>query len=66
MTTAERSQKFKAGQRAKGLVQVNVWLPAAAAAEFRQAAEAIAANPGELRIGRLVNVRTGRVERLAQ
>jgi hypothetical protein len=30
-----------------------------------KAAEAIAANPSELRIGRLVNVRTGRVAALA-
>jgi hypothetical protein len=48
-------------QKARGLVQVNVWLPAAAAQEFKQAAEVIAASPDELRIGRLVNARTGRV-----
>lgn len=54
MTTAERSQKFKAAQRAKGLAQFNVWIPAAQHPEFRALVEFLAANPS----ARIVSVAT--------
>lgn len=63
MTSTERSRTFKASQEAKGLVQCNVWIPRQAVAEFKLAAAKIALNP-DLRLGRMVNEKTGRIEGL--
>jgi hypothetical protein len=63
-TATERARAFKAAQRERGLVQVNVWLPRRAAAEFKRAAELVATDP-DLRIGRMGSESTGRVRGLS-
>jgi hypothetical protein len=55
---ATRQQKHNAARRERGLVPVTVWVPSSAAPEL--AAEAVCADHA-LRIGRLVNVQTGRM-----
>jgi hypothetical protein len=64
-TTNERQRRFKARQAEAGLTQVNVWLPKFAAPEFKQAAEAICADP-TLRLGSLVSTGTGRFVSLSR
>ena len=54
MTTAQRSQRFKAAQRAKGLSQFNVWIGEAQKPEFRTLVEFLASNP----TARIVSVAT--------
>jgi hypothetical protein len=58
MSNADRSRRHKAKLAARGLAQVNLWLPARAVPEFKQAAAAIGADP-QLSI-RLWNTKTGR------
>lgn len=60
MTGAERQARYRAKRENAGLVQVNVWLPPAAAADLQLAAELMRANP-ELSIARLVDRVTGRL-----
>jgi hypothetical protein len=60
MQSHERQAAHKARKRAAGLVQVNVWLPEAAAADMRRAAEIIRQYP-RLTIGRLLDPATGRL-----
>jgi hypothetical protein len=60
MSNQARAAAHKERMRAAGFEQVNVWLPAAAAADLRQAAEVIRQFP-HLTIGRLVDPVTGQV-----
>lgn len=60
MTSAERQRKFKANQQKAGLVQINLWLPASAVADFQAAAEVCRSRPG-LTVARLVDLATGRL-----
>ena len=60
LTSTERARQFKERQIAKGLVQCNVWVHAEQASEIKHAADLMLANP-ELRVARLMNVRTGRL-----
>jgi hypothetical protein len=62
-TNTERARALKERRKQLGLVQCNVWLPRAAAPDFHQAAERIAADP-DLRL-RLVSQKTGRVVSLS-
>jgi hypothetical protein len=58
MSNAERVARYKEKMTAQGLAQVNLWLPVRAIPDFKQAAEAIGADP-QLSI-RLWNTKTGR------
>lgn len=60
MTNSQRQAALRERRKAEGLVQVNVWLPAEAAAELAIAAELIRQNPN-LRVARLVDVTTGKL-----
>lgn len=60
MTGAERQARYRAKREGAGLVQVNVWLPPAAAADIQLAAERMRNNP-QLSIARLVDRGTGRL-----
>jgi hypothetical protein len=60
LTSTERARNLKARRKAEGLVQCNVWVRAEQAAEIKHAADLMLANP-ELRVARLMNVRTGRL-----
>ena len=61
-TNVERQRRVKVKQAAAGRVQVNVWLPRELAADFRQAAAAIRADP-DLAI-QLYRVSTGRMVKM--
>lgn len=58
--SAARQRALKQRRLEAGIVQCNVWLPAAAVPEFQAAAARIMAEP-HLRIGPLVDVQTGRL-----
>lgn len=60
MTSAERARRHKAKLVEAGMVQINLWVPAAAAADIQRAGELIRANP-LLSVARLVNTQTGRL-----
>ena len=60
MSNLARSRAHKQRMAAAGWVQVNVWLPAAVAADLREAAEVIRQHP-HLTIGRLVDPVSGQV-----
>jgi hypothetical protein len=60
MSNAERQRRHKSKLAESGLVQVNVWLPAGAVADFQRAAEIVRQNR-KLTVARLVNVETGRL-----
>ncbi len=63
-SAAGRQAAFKARQAAAGLVQVNVWLPAHAAASFRDAAARVTdahAAGRELEAARQVDRATGKL-----
>lgn len=60
MTSAERQRRFKARMAEDGCIQVNVWVPASAAADIQRAAELIRANP-DLTVARLVSAATGKL-----
>jgi hypothetical protein len=60
MTSAERQRKFKQAQAEKGLVQVNVWVPAGCKADIERAAELIRERR-QLTVARLVDTTTGRL-----
>lgn len=69
-TNAERQQRKRARLARAGLVQCNLWVPAAAVAELQQQAELLRAHPhlvpGPLRdpvSGKLVSVRIERTGR---
>jgi hypothetical protein len=62
-SSADRQRAFKARRAATGLVQCNVWVPAACAAELKLAAELMVADP-DLRVARLMDVKTGRLRGL--
>lgn len=57
---AARQARARAKRELTGLVQVNVWVPAAAAPELTLAAELMRANPA-LRVARLVDTATGKL-----
>ena len=63
MTVTERQRKHQAAKRERGLVPLTIWTPAAAAADFKRASELIQSDP-DLRIGRMVSEKTGRVRGL--
>ena len=60
LTSTERAARLRERRAAQGLVPCTIWLPAAATAEFNQAAELIRAHP-ELRLARLMSTKTGRM-----
>ena len=60
MTGAQRQTRFRQKMAELGYVQVNVWVPASAAPSFKRASELVSENP-DLEIGRMVNVRTGKL-----
>lgn len=59
-SSAERQRRFKAKMAEQGFVQVNVWVPMAAAADIQRAAELMRAGP-HLTVARLMDVKTGRL-----
>lgn len=59
-TGASRAAAFKSRQREKGLIQVNVWVPAGAAPAIKEAAEVMCAHSGARGL-RVVDVNTGRI-----
>lgn len=59
-TTAKRAAEFKARMAAKGLVQVNVWVPRGCEAAIKEAAEVMRAVDGARGL-RVVNTTTGRI-----
>jgi hypothetical protein len=63
MNNAERARRYKASLAERGLIQVNVWLPAAVASDFKRAAELVANDP-HLTVARLMDRRTGRLRGL--
>lgn len=63
MTSTDRQRRFKANMKAAGCIQVNVWVPAKAAADIQRAAELIRQDPA-LTVARLVDVTTGRLKGL--
>jgi len=64
VTNAERQASFKNRQTQAGLVQLNVWVPANAEPETRAAIARLCADR-DLRIARLMSVKTGRLTGLA-
>jgi hypothetical protein len=62
MTSTERSRAFKANQKARGLVQCNIWMSKAQCAEFKRLFEMLAENP-DLRVVSVAtqDVKTGRM-----
>lgn len=60
MTTAERQARIRAKRAKMGIIQVNVWVPVAAAASVKLAAERMVANP-ELFIDVLRHRQTGKL-----
>ncbi len=60
MTTAERQARLRARRAELGIIQVAVWVPVAAAASVKLAAERMVANP-ELFIDVLRHRRTGKL-----
>lgn len=60
LTSTERARNLKARRKEQGLVQCNVWVHAEQACEIKHAADLMLANP-ELRVARLMNIRTGRL-----
>jgi hypothetical protein len=60
MTNVERARRFKSRMVAAGLVQVNIWVPAAAVADVQRAAELMRAHP-HLTVARLADRQTGKL-----
>lgn len=60
MTAAQRQARARAKREANGLVQVNLWIPAHAVADFQRAAELIKLDQ-KLTVARLVDRDTGKL-----
>lgn len=60
MGAAERQARARAKREAAGLVQVNLWIPAHAVADFQRAAELIKLDQ-KLTVARLVDRNTGKL-----
>lgn len=63
MTSAERQRRYKSRMAGEGHVQLNIWVPAHAVADFQRAAELVRENP-DLTVARLVSARTGKLRGL--
>ena len=63
MSIADRAAKFKTARISEGLTQMNVWVPADALPELKAAIALLCADR-DLRVARLMNVRTGRLRGL--
>ena len=63
MTATERQRLLKARRIEAGMVQLNMWVPASAVADFQRAAELIRDDPA-LAVARLVDTRTGKLKGL--
>ncbi len=60
LSNREVQSRFKAKMAAAGFIQCNIWVPRSAAPEFKIASDMIRENP-KLRLGRMVDVETGKV-----
>lgn len=60
MTSTERQRRYKANMERIGCVQLNIWIPAAAVAEFQRAAELAREYPN-LTVARMGDRVSGRI-----
>jgi hypothetical protein len=63
MTNAQRQTALRQRRSELGLVQVNLWVPAGAAADLHRAAELLRDDP-DLTVARLASRRTGKLRGL--
>lgn len=63
-TNALRQARLRAAREAAGLVQLVMWVPASAVADFQLAAEAVRADP-DLSVARLVSKTSGKLTGLS-
>jgi hypothetical protein len=64
MSNADRARRHKAKLAARGLAQVNLWLPVHTIPDFKLAAERVTQGAPHLTLGRLKDLRTGQVKGL--